>query len=63
MDIYKNDCLSLPEQVENNRENIELLFGSIGNNEMVLSHEILLKNLCKNYKIENCAIGSVVDQG
>ena len=25
-------------------------------------YEILLKNLCKNYKIENCAIGSVVEE-
>lgn len=44
MDIYYNNRLSLPEQVENNRENIEILFGSLQNGEIVKSNEILLKN-------------------
>lgn len=45
MDIYYNNRLSLPEQVENNRENIEILFGSLHNGEIVKSAEILLKNV------------------
>lgn len=44
MDIYYNNRLSLPEQVENNRENIEILFGSLQNGEIVKSNEILTKN-------------------
>lgn len=44
MDIYCNNRLSLPEQVENNRENIAILFSSIQNGEIVKSNEILLKN-------------------
>lgn len=44
MDVYYNNRLSLPEQVENNRENIEILFGSLQNGEIVKSNEILLKN-------------------
>lgn len=44
MDIYYNNRLSLPEQVENNRENIEILFGSLQNGKIVKSNEILLKN-------------------
>lgn len=44
MDIYYNNRLSLPEQVENNRENIEILFGSLQNGQIVKSNEILLKN-------------------
>lgn len=44
MDIYCNNRLSLPEQVENNRENIAILFSSLQNGEIVKSNEILLKN-------------------
>lgn len=44
MEIYYNNRLSLPEQVENNRENIEILFGSLQNGEIVKSNEILTKN-------------------
>lgn len=44
MEIYYNNRLSLPEQVENNRENIEILFGSLQNGQIVKSNEILLKN-------------------
>lgn len=44
MDIYCNNRLSLPEQVENNRENIAILFSSLQNGEIVKSDEILLKN-------------------
>lgn len=44
MNIYCNNRLSLPEQVENNRENIAILFSSLQNGEIVKSDEILLKN-------------------
>lgn len=43
MDIYENDRYSLPEQVENNRQNIAILFSSIQNGTIVKSDEILLQ--------------------
>lgn len=43
MEVYMNNLYSLPQQVENNRENIEILFNSIQNGSIVKSSEILLR--------------------